>query len=75
MLDEELAWAASRPSSSWNGPAPCMAKHGVEAFEDCLSEWEKNVYDQYVRKEPGCVYSLNQNPEVRCIHSKGKVPN
>ena len=73
-LDEELAWAASRPSSLWSGPPPRVATHGVQIFEDCLSEFEKGVYEEYVRRLPGCVYSLNQNPDVRCVHAKGKVP-
>ena len=73
-MDEELQWAASRPGSCWPvGNPPRVATRGIAAFEDCLTAVEKKWLDDYQKIQGGSIYSLNQNPEFRCMTAKGEA--
>ena len=71
-LDKEMAWASSRPCSTWSETDTPKSSEG-DAFLKTLTETEFGFYGKYVSRFPGGIYSLNQNPDVTCIQSVGQA--
>ena len=78
-MNEEIAWAASRPESRWKNAGqghdaqlPCLEEDGSEAaFESTLTQTEHEFYLKYIDKFGSMdVFSLNQDPNVKPMRSK-----
>ena len=76
VLDAELKWAAGRPCSKWKSsgkPTPSMEDGDVDVFTETLTANEAAFYETYQHKQPGALYSLNQDPAVTCMTSSGQA--
>ena len=77
-LNQELEWAAARPESLWgklDGPTQLPDCLMPNAFESCLTKWEHDAYQEYIRQWPNGVYSMNQNPLVRATLARSQAAN
>ncbi|CAK8998660.1 unnamed protein product [Durusdinium trenchii] len=68
VLQEELDWSVSRPSSRANGQSLNISDK--QAFIKSLTANEYDFYLKYRSLAPRGLYSLNQNPRVRGMKSK-----
>ena len=73
-LQQELDWAANRPSSLIKSQNSGTTATSVEpsvteddAYESCLTASELKFLTGYESSVPGGICSLNQNPEVTCV--------
>ena len=68
VLEKELEWSASRQSSMSCGLAPKI--DDPLCFIKTFTKNEYQFYMKYKRIAPGGLFSLNQNPDVKCVRTK-----
>lgn len=74
VLNDELQWASSRPTSLWTrDESPKL--HDTSSFHACLNQMEVGFLNAYESKYPNGLYSLNQDPAYTCMRSHGQVPS
>ena len=52
---------------------PTLEEHGLAAFEESLTTLERKWFNDYKDIQEDSIYSLSQNPSVRCVLAKDQA--